>query len=55
MLRVDIPNQKWSGGSSSPPSYGKPYPQPRCAAIIRLGDATPPDGWQCIRAGRNCE
>ena len=51
MLRVDIPNQKWTGGSSSPPSYAKPYPQPRCAAIISIGKATQPGGWQCIRAG----
>ena len=38
ILRVDIPNQKWSGSSSRPLSYAKPYPQPRCAAILRFGD-----------------
>lgn len=52
MLRVDIPNQKWSGGSGSPPSYAKPYPQPRCAAIIRLGEMTKPDGDAGIRSAR---
>jgi hypothetical protein len=51
ILRVDIPNQKWSGGTSSPPSYRSPYPQPRCAAIIRFGDNRETAGWQIIRAG----
>lgn len=51
LMRVDIPNQKWSGGTGSPPSYGKPYPQPRCAAIIRLGGAAGSGAWQRIRAG----
>ena len=51
MLRVDVPHQKWSGGSGGPPSYAKPYPQPRCAAILRLGPAGQPEGWRCIRAG----
>jgi hypothetical protein len=50
MLQVDIPSQTWKGGSSSPPSYSKPYPQPRCAAIIRLGDSAKAGVWQNIRA-----
>jgi hypothetical protein len=50
MLQVDIPNQKWKDGSSSPPSYAKPYPQPRCAAIIRLGAPAQSGVWQNIRA-----
>ena len=50
MLRVDIPNQKWSGGGN-PPSYAKPYPQPRCAAVIVIGDAAAPAVWRSIRAG----
>lgn len=50
MLSVDVANQKWHGGSGSPPSWGKPYPSPRPAAIVRIGD---PNGepWDCIRAG----
>jgi hypothetical protein len=50
ILRVDIPNQKWSGGSGNPPSYYHSYPQPRCAAIIRFGDDAEAAGWQTIRA-----
>ncbi len=51
LLKVDVPNNKWSGGSY-PPSWKKPYPQPRCAAIIRIGAATGEAGaWQCIRSG----
>jgi hypothetical protein len=50
MLQVDIPNQKWKGGTSSPPSYGNPYPQPRCAAIIRLGAPAEDGAWQKVRA-----
>jgi len=37
MLKVDLENQKWSGGGT-PASWKNPYPSPRCAAIIRLGD-----------------
>jgi len=50
MLQVDIPNRKWKGGTSSPPSYANPYPQPRCAAIIRLGAPAEDGVWQNIRA-----
>jgi len=38
ILKVDLEKQKWSGGGNVP-SWGKPYPSPRCAAIVRLGDA----------------
>ena len=37
LMTVDIPNQKWSGGTSAPHSYQTPYPQPRCPALIRIG------------------
>ncbi|MCX6873134.1 MAG: glycosyl hydrolase [Verrucomicrobia bacterium] len=37
MMRVDIPNQKWSGGTGSPQGWNNGYPTPRCAAIIRIG------------------
>lgn len=51
LMRVDVPNQKWTGGTGSPPSYGNPYPQPRCAAIIRLGGDAGSGSWHRIRAG----
>lgn len=35
--RVDVVNNRVSGSKGAPPSYGKPYPQPRCAAAMRLG------------------
>jgi len=38
LMQVDVPNQKWSGGGY-PPSWRKPYPQPRCAAVIVVGAA----------------
>ena len=38
MLKVDLEKQKWSGGGNVP-SWKNPYPSPRCAAIVRLGDA----------------
>ena len=39
LMKVDVPNNKWSGGGY-PPSWKKPYPQPRCAAIVRIGATT---------------
>ena len=36
MMRVDVANQTWSGGGY-PPSWKKPYPHPRCAAVVRIG------------------
>jgi hypothetical protein len=51
LMRVDVPNQTWSGGGY-PPSWKKPYPQPRCAAVVKIGSAEPETGvWRCIRAG----
>jgi len=51
LMKVDVPNNKWSGGGY-PPSWKKPYPQPRCAAIVRIGATTGEAGdWQCIRSG----
>ncbi|MCF7975824.1 MAG: hypothetical protein K9N55_18550 [Phycisphaerae bacterium] len=35
--RVDIVNQIVSGSQGAPPSYSKVYPQPRCAAALRIG------------------
>jgi hypothetical protein len=51
LMTVDIPNQKWNGGTSSPHSYQTPYPQPRCPALIRIGGSGPGTGWSVIRAG----
>lgn len=51
LMKVDVANQTWSGGSY-PPSWKKPYPQPRCAAVVRIGAGTEQAGrWQCVRAG----
>jgi hypothetical protein len=51
MMRVDVPNGKWSGGGY-PPSWKKPYPQPRCAAVVRIGAApAEPGRWHGIRSG----
>jgi len=51
LMKVDVPNNKWSGGGY-PPSWKKPYPQPRCAAVVTIGTATGESGdWACIRSG----
>lgn len=42
--KVDIRNNTVTGTKGAPPSYGKPYPQPRCAAVIRIGAAAAPGG-----------
>ncbi len=34
--RVDVATGEVSGSQGVPPSYGRPYPQPRCAAALRL-------------------
>jgi len=51
LMKVDVPNNRWSGGGY-PPSWKKPYPQPRCAAVVAIGA---PGGetatWRRIRAG----
>jgi len=51
-MKVDVANHKWSPGGY-PPSWRKPYPQPRCAAVVRIG-SSPQAGasrWRCIRSG----
>ncbi len=48
LLRVDLAAQKWSGGGN-PPSWGRPYPAPHCAGIVRIGGGTS-TAWSCIRA-----
>ncbi len=36
LLKVDVANQKWSGGGGNVPSWERPYPSPRCAAVVRI-------------------
>jgi len=38
--KVDVRNNTVSGATRAPPSYRRPYPQPRCAAALRLGFST---------------
>lgn len=49
--KVDIATGKVTGSTGAPPSYGKPYPQPRCAAALRLGGTEDKQGtsWVCVR------
>ncbi len=49
--RVNIGDNSVSGAVGAPPSYKKLYPQPRCAAALRIGGAGPANGarWTCIR------
>ncbi len=49
--KVDIHNNTVSGSTGAPPSYKKLYPQPRCAAALRIGAAGPAGGprWTCVR------
>ncbi len=40
LLRMDVRDRSWSGGSDRVSSWSDhPYPQPRCAAVIRIGSA----------------
>ena len=51
LMKVDVPNNKWSGGGY-PASWKKPYPQPRCAAVVCIGAPGKEAGaWRQIRAG----
>lgn len=51
LMKVDVANTTWSGGGY-PPSWKKPYPQPRCAAVVRIGPPAAETGfWTCIRSG----
>jgi len=54
--KVDIRNNTVSGSTGAPPSYGKPYPQPRCAAALRIGSTRPVGGprWTCVRGAAEC-
>ena len=56
LLKVVVANLTWSGGGY-PPSWKKPSPRPRCAAVVRIGHgAAEPGAWRCIRAlGRTIE
>lgn len=39
--RVNVRTRTVTGSTGAPPSYGNPYPQPRCAAAIRISGARP--------------
>ena len=39
--KVDVVTGKVSGSKGAPPSYEKVYPQPRCAAALRIGSSKP--------------
>jgi hypothetical protein len=41
LMTVDIPSQTWTN-NQRPPSYSRPYPTPRCAAIVRIGTVESP-------------
>jgi len=49
--KADVATGKITGSTGAPPSYGKPYPQPRCATALRLGRMAPSGSlyWRCIR------
>ena len=50
--KVDVRNNRVTGPTGAPPSYAKPYPQPRCAAALRFGAggrAAAGARWTCIR------
>ena len=46
--KVDIANQKWTGEGGDVPSWGRPCPTPRPAAIVNIGELRA-DVWHCIR------
>lgn len=40
LLKMDVARGTWSGGTDKVPSWNKfPYPQPRAAAVVRIGSA----------------
>jgi hypothetical protein len=42
LLQMDIRRRTWKGGTGAPASWRKhPYPQPRCAAVVTIGQTTP--------------
>ncbi len=41
LLKMDVKNRTWSGGINKVPSWHQfPYPQPRCAAVVRIAGAS---------------
>lgn len=48
MVKVDVPKHTWTGGGHNP-SYDRPYPTPRTAAVISFGKPGNA-AWQCVRA-----
>ena len=48
LMRIDVANQKWTGGGR-PPSWSKPYPTPRCAAVVRITPGMSSSGTRAAR------
>jgi hypothetical protein len=48
LLKVDVPKHQWTGGGN-PPSYGRPNPTPRTAAIVRIATSAGKDARLDIR------
>ncbi len=56
LMTMDIRNRTWEGGTSKVPSWhGTPYPIPRCAAVVVVGEPGAPESasgsWSCCRRG----
>lgn len=51
LLSMDIQKRTWRGGTRTPPSWhDHPYPQPRCAAVVVIGQAQQGAAcWKCVR------
>lgn len=47
--KVDVATGKITGSTGAPPSYSKLYPQPRCAAALRIGTSEPSQAHLDIR------
>ena len=56
LMTMDISKRTWRGGANRVPSWhGTPYPIPRCAAVIVIGElpeeASTAGSWRCVRSG----
>jgi hypothetical protein len=57
LMTMDIQSRTWKGGAKRVPSWhGTPYPVPRCAAAVVIGQPNASRSiagpWRCIRAGK---
>jgi len=55
MIKMDVKDHKWEGGTNSPSSWRKPYPQPRAVGLVQVGidGATGERGWTSTLDLRN--